>query len=107
MKPTYLSLILAGALAVTSHNSFAQTDENRTIPTKIADLLAKTPAADSTDLINNAMAVADLGEKGLIELIKQLEGGGDKSRQHFAISGFSFYATQTGKEAWRSMATNA
>ncbi|MBU7576918.1 MAG: DUF1080 domain-containing protein [Flavihumibacter sp.] len=107
MKPTYLSLILAGALAVSTQSGYAQTDQNRTIPTKIADLLAKTPAADSTDLINNAKAVADLGEKGLIELIKQLEGGGDKSRQHFAISGFSFYATQTGKEAWRSMATNA
>lgn len=107
MKPTYLSLLLAGALAVSTQNTNAQTDQNRTIPTKIADLLAKTPAADSADLINNAMAVADLGEKGLIELIKQLEGSGDKSRQHFAISGFSFYATQTGREAWRSMATSA
>jgi HEAT repeat protein len=107
MKPTYLSLLLAGALAVSTQNSQAQTDQNRTIPTKIADLLAKVPAADSADLINNALAVADLGETGLAELIKQLEGSGDKSRQHFALSGFSFYATQTGREAWRSMATNA
>lgn len=107
MKPTYLSLLLAGALAVASQNSQAQTDQNRTIPTKIADLLAKVPAADSADLINNALAVADLGETGLAELIKQLEGSGDKSRQHFALSGFSFYATQNGREAWRSMATNA
>jgi hypothetical protein len=104
MKKTVLSFILAGALLNTAS---AQTDQNRTIPTKIADLLAKTPANDSADLIHNAMAVADLGENGLIELVKQLNGSGDKSRQRFAISGFSFYATQAGREAWRALATSA
>lgn len=104
MKKTVLSLILAGSLISTAS---AQTDQNRTIPTKIADLLAKAPANDSAELITNALAVADLGENGLIELIKQLNGSGDKSRQHFALSGFSFYATQTGRDAWRIIATNA
>ncbi len=107
MKPTFLSILLAGALAVSSRESLAQTDQNRSIPTKIADLLAKVPASDSADLIHNAMATADLGEAGLIDLIKQLEGGGDKSLQHFALSGFSFYATQAGRESWRSLATSA
>lgn len=107
MKYTVLSLLLAGSLSHATTNVIAQTDQNRTIPTKIADLLAKAPAADSAELIANAMSVADLGENGLIELIKQLNGSGDKSRQHFAISGFSFYATQAGRENWRSIATNA
>lgn len=95
---------MAGALFGTSH---AQSDQNRTTATKIADLLAKAPAGDSSELITNATAVADLGENGIIELLKQLPGSGDKSKQHFAISGFSFYATQAGRENWRAMATNA
>lgn len=103
MKKTILSLILAGALCGVAS---AQTDQNRTIPTKIADLLAKAPADDSAQLIQNAMAVADLSEAGLTELVKQLNQSGDKSRLHYAISGFSFYATQPGRENWRSMATN-
>lgn len=107
MKYTVLSLLLTGALTQATSTVLAQTDQNRTIPTKIADLLAKAPAADSAELIANAKAVADLGENGLIELIKQLNGSGDKSRQHFAVSGFSFYSTQTGRENWRALATSA
>lgn len=85
----------------------AQTDDNRTVTTKIADLLAKLPADDSAQLATSVAAVAGLGEAGITELVKKLDAGGDVSRLHYAISGFSFAATQPGKESWRSMAVKA
>ncbi|ULQ51917.1 DUF1080 domain-containing protein [Flavihumibacter fluvii] len=85
----------------------AQTDKNRTTATKIADLLAKTPADDSAQLWKNASAVADLGEAGLVELARQLDKSGDPTRINDAIGGFSFCATRSGNEAWRSLATNS
>src|SRR5690606_2536777 len=74
---------------------------------KIADLLAKSPADDAKQLGANAEAVAGLGEAGITELVKKLDAGGDVSRLHYAISGFSFAATQPGKESWRSLAVKA
>ena len=85
----------------------AQTDDNRTVTTKIADLLAKTPAEDSTQLNANAGAVAKLGEAGLTELVTRLNTQGDDTKLHYAINGFSFSASQPGKENWRQMAVKA
>lgn len=85
----------------------AQTDDNRTITTKIADLLAKTPAEDAQQLKKNAEAVAGLGEKGLVELVTGLDAAGDNTRRQFAINGFTYYASQPGQEDWRSVAVKA
>lgn len=85
----------------------AQTDNSRTITTKIADLLAKTPAEDAAQLNANAAAVADLGEAGLVELVNRLNAPGDHSRLHFAINGFSFAASASDKENWRQLAVKA
>ena len=89
------------------YGTSAQTDKNRTTATKIADLLAKTPADDSAQLYKNAAAVADLGEAGITDLARQLENGGDPTRIKDAISGFSFHATKAGRENWRALATNS
>ncbi|WP_152269859.1 family 16 glycoside hydrolase [Agriterribacter humi] len=85
----------------------AQTDDNRTVTTKIADLLAKIPAEDSIQLNANAEAVAKLGEDGLTELVSRLNTQGDHTKLHYAINGFSFSASQPGKENWRQMAIKA
>lgn len=85
----------------------AQTDDNRTVATKIADLLAKTPADDAAQLNANVEATARLGENGLVELVTRLNTPGDHSRLHFAINGFSFSASQPGKENWRQLAVKA
>ncbi|HTN05086.1 family 16 glycoside hydrolase [Agriterribacter sp.] len=85
----------------------AQTDDNRTVTTKIADLLAKTPADDAAQLNANAEAVAKLGENGLAELAARLNTPGDHTKLHYAINGFSFSASQPGKESWRQMAVKA
>lgn len=85
----------------------AQTGDNRTVATKIADLLAKTPAEEAKQLKTNAESVANLGEGGIVELVNGLNAGGDDTRLHYAINGFTYYATQTGNENWRSLATKA
>jgi HEAT repeat protein len=85
----------------------AQTDDNRTVTTKIADLLAKTPAEDSAELNVNAEAVAKLGGDGLTELVTRLNTPGNHTKLHYAINGFSFSASEPGKENWRRMAVKA
>lgn len=104
MKKISLALLLCCSLYTAA---WAQTDKNRTIPTKIADLLAKMPAKDSADLLANAEATADLGPAGLVTLASQLDAAGDNTRLHYALTGFSFCATQTGRDNWRSMAVNS
>lgn len=104
MKKILFSIILC---CISCYLVTAQNDKNRTTATKIADLLAKSPAEDSVQFKSNAEAVADLGENGLAELVAQLNAGGDDTRLRYAISGFSFYATRPGFENWRSLATNA
>ncbi|HRP55501.1 HEAT repeat domain-containing protein, partial [Agriterribacter sp.] len=89
------------------HTAAAQTDDNRTVTTKIADLLAKIPAEDPTELKANTQAVASLGEDGLTELVTRLNTPGDHTRLHYAINGFSFSASEPGKENWRRMAVKA
>lgn len=104
MRQLALILFLVASLA---HTTWAQTDDKRTVSTKIADLLAKLPAEDSKQLNANAAAVASLGEGGLLQLVQRLDAPGDNSLVHYAISGFSFAATEAGKEDWRSLAVKA
>ncbi len=85
----------------------AQNDDNRTTTTKIADLLAKTPAEDAIQLNVNAEAVFKLGEEGLLEMVTRLNDSGDPTKLHFAINGFSFSASGVGKENWRQMAVRS
>ncbi|MFT3947039.1 MAG: HEAT repeat domain-containing protein [Agriterribacter sp.] len=104
MPRKFLCFIISCALYVSLN---AQTDDNRTVTTKIADLLAKTPADDAKQLKANAEAVANLGENGIAALVAGLNAGGDDTRLHYAINGFSYYATQKGSENWRELAVKA
>ncbi|MCC6287514.1 MAG: DUF1080 domain-containing protein [Chitinophagaceae bacterium] len=104
MLRKFLCFVISCALYVSLN---AQTDDNRTVTTKIADLLAKTPADDAKQLKANAEAVANLGENGIAELVAGLNAGGDDTRLHYAINGFSYYATQKGNENQRELAVKA
>ncbi len=104
MRQLIFSLLF---VCVVTGSAVAQNDVNRTVTTKIADLLAKTPADDATQLKANAAAFANLGEQGIVELVKKLDAGGDDTKLHFAVNGFTYAATETGKEAWRALAVKA
>jgi len=93
-----LILLIGGVL----NTAISQTDDSRTVTTKIADLLAKTPAEDDAQFNTNAASVAGLGEEGLKILVKKLDDPGDNSKIHFALRGFSAVAAT--KEDWRNMA---
>ncbi|HRP33714.1 MAG TPA: DUF1080 domain-containing protein [Agriterribacter sp.] len=104
MRQSFISFLLFFSVL---QMTVAQTDDNRTITTKIADLLAKTPAEDATQLNSNVAAVANMGAPGLMEMVGRLNTPGDHTRLHFAINGFSYAASQPGKENWRQMAVAA
>src|ERR1700759_5215725 len=76
---------------------------------KISAILDKEPANNTTELNANAVATAALGEDGLTNMLGMLQPNGqaDNTKIYDAVSGFSFYATQNGKEAWRAMAVKA
>jgi len=81
----------------------AQTDS------RISAILDKEPANNAAGLNANAAATAQLGEAGIVNMLAMLQPNGvaDNTKIYDAISGFSFYTTQTGKEAWRTMAVKA
>ncbi|MEO6630409.1 MAG: hypothetical protein ABIN13_01765, partial [Mucilaginibacter sp.] len=72
-------------------------------------ILDKEPANNASELNANAIATAQLGEEGIVNTLGMLQptGQGDNTKIFDAISGFSFYVTQPGKELWRAMAVKA
>ena len=83
--------------------------DQRTLTTKIADLLAQMPAKDSVALNSAMQQVAAMGEKGLVNIAAMLvpAGKGDNTQAEYAINGFSYYVTQPGRERWRRMSEHA
>ena len=72
-------------------------------------ILDKEPANNAAELNANAIATAQLGETGIVNMLTMLQptGQGDNTKIFDAISGFSFYVTQNGKEQWRATAVKA
>ena len=81
-----------------SANAQASADQ-RTLTTKIADLLAQLPAKDAKQLNQNMFEIAELGEDGYLTLIKSLNPGGKGNNAliEYAIGGYSAYVMQSGK----------
>ena len=87
----------------------AQTDKNRTLSTRVADLLAQLPADDAAKLDKNMNELAELGKPGIVQIASMLTppGKGDNSKIQYALGGFTYASTRSGKEAWRKMAAEA
>jgi HEAT repeat protein len=99
---TILAFTMWGTIAM------AQKDQ-RTLSTKIADLLAQMPAKDSAHLSDGMKEIAAMGANGLSGIAELLSapGKGDNSKPEYAINGFSYYVTQPGREDWRRMSEKA
>jgi hypothetical protein len=99
MRKIFYTIILLSGLAATVN---AQSG-------KISAILDKEPANNAAELNANAAATAQLGEQGIVDMVAMLQPNGtvDNTKIYDAISGFSFYTTQPGKEAWRVMAVKA
>jgi HEAT repeat protein len=92
-KIFFISLFL-----LASARSYSQ--DNRTIETKVADLLAQLPASD-TQATNKLMSeMFSLGEAGMKKICNQIipVGTGDDTRPRFAVESMSRFLSQFGKD---------
>ncbi|TKT91856.1 family 16 glycoside hydrolase [Dyadobacter frigoris] len=89
--------------------AMAQLDKNRTLSTRIADLLAQLPADNAAQLKKSMDELAELGKPGLVQIASMLvaPGKGNDAKAQYALGGFTYYSSQAGKEAWRKNAAEA
>ncbi|NOR76195.1 MAG: DUF1080 domain-containing protein [Draconibacterium sp.] len=97
MKKNILQIITILVLAIVSTGSFAQ--DNRTLDTKVADVLAQMPTKNLTHRDNAMNELIELGPEGFQKLTALLTpiGTGDDTAVRFAINSLSRYASQFGK----------
>jgi HEAT repeat protein len=97
------------ALCLLFSQAMAQTDKNRTLATRVADLLAQFPADNAAKLDKNLNELAELGKPGLVQIASMLTppGKGDNSKIQYALGGFTYASSKSGKEAWRKVAAEA
>jgi HEAT repeat protein len=77
----------------------AQTDQ-RTLSTKVTDILARYPYHNAEENAEFAEQIAKLNKEGLSELVGRLSapGKGDNTATEFAIMAYTFYITGEGKQ---------
>src|SRR5690606_39701 len=70
--------------------------DQRTLSTRVADLLLKLPAEDADQLKIYMQEIGEMGENGLVAMVEMLSAPGeaDNSQLEYAIGGFTFYASQ-------------
>jgi HEAT repeat protein len=96
-------LILTSLMLFLFSNALISQD-NRTIETKVADLLAQFPASDnrSTDkLMSDMLSFSDDARRQICNQVVPT-GSGDDIRPRFAVESFSRYVSQFGKESEKS-----
>ncbi len=106
MKKYLFSALLLG---ITLSSVNAQRADTRTVETRIADLLAQTPADNARQLLTNAEEIAALGKPGIVQLVTGLSAleMGQRGSLEFAIGGFTYYVNQPERENWRKLAAEA
>lgn len=87
----YMCLLLVALFCYTG--SHAQTDPNRTVKTKVADLLAQLPAQDATAYNKVMSELLSTGEEGLLQIMSLYKDPqqGDNTLIEFAVTGMSRY----------------
>lgn len=87
----------------------AQLDNNRTVKTRIADLLAMLPAENNAKFQSAMVEMDQIGKPGIKQLASMLlsSGKGDDSKVEYALGGYSFYVSQKGKEQIRKITAEA
>jgi HEAT repeat protein len=87
---------------VLTGESYAQ--DNRTIETKVADLLAQLPSGDAKYTEKLMSDMVGFGETGIKIICNQIipAGTGDDTRARFAVESLSRFLSQKGKETERA-----
>jgi hypothetical protein len=104
MKKFISQIIAILVLAIVSTGSFAQ--DNRTLDTKVADVLAQMPTKNLTHRDKAMNNIVEMGTEGFQKLTAMLTppGVGDDTAVRFAINSLSHYASQFGKCEARAFA---
>ena len=104
MNKIFNSLLFVFALSLIV--PVIQAQENRTMTTKIADLLAQMPSNNLQQRDKLAEELISFGNEGFQQLADQMtpSGKGDNTAVVFAINGLTRYASQPGKESQRAFA---
>lgn len=78
--------------------------DNRTLDTKVADLLVQMPAENEQDLEEQMQSMLLLGESGQQKIVEQVipPGTGDDTQARMAVESYSRFVSQPGKEEERS-----
>ena len=94
-------LIVSFTLLLVSFATYPQ--DQRTLETKVADLLARFPANDNQFTEKLMGDMLSLGETGIKQICDQIipSGTGDDTRSRFAVESLSRFLSQKGKEAER------
>ena len=97
MKKRIFQIISILMLAIFSTVSFAQ--DNRTLDTKVADILAQMPTKDLAHRDKAMNEILEMGPEGFQKLTALLTppGEDDDTAVRFALNSFSRYASQFGK----------
>ena len=95
------------ALCLASSQLIAQSDNS--LDAKVKAVLAKLPSQNEAALKKNMEELAQLGKPGLVQIASMLTplGKGDNTKIQYALGGFTYYASQAGKEALRKDAAEA
>jgi len=101
-----LGVMLLIGLLLPNLNAQEKKDE-RTVTTRIADLLAELPAKNTNQFNRNMNDITQLGVDGYQTLIIGLNSKDNESVLTYGINGFSGYASQPGKNDSRKIAVNA
>jgi HEAT repeat protein len=103
MNKIFKSLLVVFAMLLVTTTLQAQ--ENRTLTTKIADLLAQMPSNNLQQRDKLAEELIALGDEGFQKLAEKMtpSGKGDNSAVVFAINGLTRYVSQPGKEDKRAL----
>ena len=97
MKKNIFQLAAILLLVISGLGSFAQ--DNRTLDTKVADVLAQMPTKDLAHRDKAMNEIVEMGTDGFQKLTAQLTapGVGDDTAVRFALNSFARYASQFGK----------
>lgn len=94
------------SLCMLLSQAWAQTDD---AATKAKALLSELPSQNEAALKKNMEELGQLGKPGLVQIASMLTplGKGDNTKIQYAIGGFTYYASQAGKEDYRKIAAEA
>ncbi len=101
--------MLAAVISMSTMATAQRENDQRTLTTRVADLLAQLPAKNSEQLTASMDEVAAMGKNGLLQMTDMLAapGKGNNTGLEYALGGFSFYVSQAGREDWRKMSVEA